>query len=107
MSNHFYDLPNTMVRRNKHTHPSPSNVLRFINAPALFSRAGLLAAESFVYPPIKTESPIADIKGDIAFTMYVVADLDSDVGRALIKETLNSLVNIFSAFYQLHGLSIC
>lgn len=99
MSNYFYDLPNTMVRRNKHTHPSPSNILRFINAPALFSRAGLLDAKSFVYPPIKTESPIADIKGDVAFTMYIVADLDSDAGWALVKETLYSMVNIFSTLY--------
>lgn len=102
MATHFYDLPNTVLRRNKHTHPSLSNPLRFVNAPALFSRAGLLAAESFIYPPLATAG---DAMGDVPFTTYIVADLDSDAGLALVKEALDSMVLMFLTFH-LHVLSV-
>ena len=92
MSSYFYDLPNAVLRRNKHSNPSPSNPLRFVNSPALFSRAGLLAAESFVYPPKGATDETSQI---VPFTTYVVADLSTEAGLALVGEALKSMVTIF------------
>lgn len=82
MSTFFYDLPTTLARRTRYTHPSPSNPLRFVNgngnAPGLFP-------EAFVYPPSEETK--------VPFTVYVVADLDSEAGLGLVKEVLESVVS--------------
>ncbi|KAI0073110.1 glycosyltransferase family 24 protein [Panus rudis PR-1116 ss-1] len=81
---YFYDLPESNKRRNKHIYPSgKGDNLKTINLAELHRSSGFPATPgSFVYPPDTEKVPL---------TMYVVADLDSPSGLALIREALNSI----------------
>ncbi|KAJ7185207.1 UDP-glucose:glycoprotein glucosyltransferase-domain-containing protein [Mycena filopes] len=82
ISTYFYDLPTSSVRRNPYIFPASGDV-RIFSIPALLKRTGFrVAPASFVYPP-ETEQ--------IAMTMYVVADFDTEAGLALLKEALTSI----------------
>jgi hypothetical protein len=52
MSNYFYDLPTTNLRRNQHIYPSSTaGSLRLYNLPDVFARTGFSSASStFLYP---------------------------------------------------------
>lgn len=94
MSTFFYDLPTSNRRRNQHIYPSTSvGALKFSYLPKLFSRAGLLSPGAFVYPPRDSGSSESGETHRTAFTIYVVADLNSETGLALVKEALDSMVS--------------
>ncbi|KII87653.1 glycosyltransferase family 24 protein [Plicaturopsis crispa FD-325 SS-3] len=79
---YFYDLSTTATRRNRYIYPS-TGTLRVYNLFDLFSQAKFDASPSrFVNPPDSTQIPLS---------IYVVADLDSDEGVALMKEALQSM----------------
>ncbi|KAK2461156.1 hypothetical protein APHAL10511_006683 [Amanita phalloides] len=93
MNNWFYDQPGVSKRRNAYIVPSsPSgpgenndgggNPLRIVSLPEVFEKIGYEWKGSFVYPPGDGSTPLS---------MFVIADLDSDAGRTLVKEALASL----------------
>jgi UDP-glucose:glycoprotein glucosyltransferase len=104
ISTHFYDLPTTHIRRNRHIYPSGSaGSLRIVNFVDLFSQVGILSHGPFIYPP---RHPKLDAEGEnelvepprVPFTVYVVADLDSEAGLALVKEALDSMVRVLRLY---------
>jgi UDP-glucose:glycoprotein glucosyltransferase len=100
ISNYFYDLPTTALRRNRHIHPSNSvDGLRIVSLQQLYSRVGILSHESFIYPRRRSTSDIVAesesvVSNRVPFTVSVVADLDSEAGLGLVKEALDSLVRL-------------
>jgi len=104
ISTYFYDLPTTALRRNRHLHPS--GALRFVDLPDLFSRVGIHSHKSFIYPHRHSGSG-ADGESEsvrtthVPFTVYIVADLDSEAGFALVKEALDSLVRLLFSTLKL------
>ncbi|KAF8631762.1 hypothetical protein AX15_002201 [Amanita polypyramis BW_CC] len=95
MTNWFYDQPGVSKRRNKYILPSTgpndsrsshgSRPLRIVSLPEVFEKAGYEWAKmkgGFVYPPGKELS---------LFSTFVIADLDSKDGLALVKEALGSM----------------
>ncbi|KAI0676218.1 glycosyltransferase family 24 protein [Trametes maxima] len=84
LSTYFYDLPTTAKRRNMYIHASqkPGNV-RIFSLPELIERNGLNSTPgAFVYPAEVEYVPL---------TTYIVADFDSEEGRALAGEALKSI----------------
>ncbi|KAJ7136717.1 glycosyltransferase family 24 protein [Mycena epipterygia] len=82
ISTYFYDLPTSSLRRNRYIFPA-SGDLRVVNVLDLFGRTGFRVTPStFIYPP-ETEQ--------IALTVYVVADFDTEGGLGLLKEALTSI----------------
>ncbi|KAJ6586424.1 glycosyltransferase family 24 protein [Mycena vulgaris] len=82
IATYFYDLPTSSLRRNRYIFPA-SGDLRVVDVPDLFRRTGFRVTPStFVYP---AETP------QIALTMYVVADFDTEAGLGLLKEALLSI----------------
>ncbi|KAI0641470.1 glycosyltransferase family 24 protein [Trametes meyenii] len=84
LSTYFYDLPTTARRRNVYIHAAQKpGSLRIFSLPELIERNGLNSTPgAFVYPA-ETEY--------VLLTTYVVADLDSEEGRALVGEALKSI----------------
>ncbi|TFK38220.1 UDP-glucose:Glyco protein glucosyltransferase-domain-containing protein [Crucibulum laeve] len=84
MENYFYNMPTTAKRRTRYIYPSTGGgSLRIMNLPELFEKTGLrLSPSSYIYPA-DTES--------VPMSVYVVADLDSEVGLELVKEALGSI----------------
>ncbi|GJF00041.1 glycosyltransferase family 24 protein [Phanerochaete sordida] len=84
VENYFYDLPSTAARRNRYIYPSDkTGGLRVVNLPELLGNARFPGgSDAFVYPPGDAQ---------LAFTTYVVADFDSEEGRALAKEVLSAM----------------
>jgi UDP-glucose:glycoprotein glucosyltransferase len=102
LSTYFYDLPTTSIRRNRHIFPSGS-ALRIVNLPELFSRIGIHSYGPFIYPFRRSRSPVEGESKTVEtarvhFTVYVVADLDSEEGLALVKEALGSMVHTLLFF---------
>ncbi|CDO68442.1 Glycosyltransferase Family 24 protein [Trametes cinnabarina] len=84
ISTYFYDLPTTAKRRNTYIHPTQkAGSLRIFSLPELIKKNGLNStAGAFIYP--------ADTE-QILLTTYIVADLDSEESRVIIKEVLKSI----------------
>ncbi|KAL5480943.1 KRE5 [Sanghuangporus weigelae] len=88
---YFYDLPSTNLRRNRYIFPSSlpksriggqTSNLRIVNVPEMFKKTGFAPrAGAYLYSDSE----------DIIFTTFVVADLDSEAGITLMRETLQSL----------------
>lgn len=87
MENYFYDLPTSYSRRNRHIIPAPvPGSLKLYNLPEVFAKTGYWRSPAtFVYPTVEQE-PLP-----IPFTIYVVADLDSEGGKRLVAEALKTL----------------
>ncbi|KZT07030.1 glycosyltransferase family 24 protein [Laetiporus sulphureus 93-53] len=83
ISTYFYDLPVASKRRNRHIYPSvKTGDLRILSLLELVGPYEFLNwPGSFVYPAEPERVPL---------TTYVVADLDSEAGRQLIKEALSA-----------------
>ncbi|KAH7929980.1 glycosyltransferase family 24 protein [Leucogyrophana mollusca] len=89
ISTFFYDLPGTSSRRNAYIFASNSatgghalgaSTLRVFSIPELHARSGFeVGPGAFVVP---------DGQDSLPLSMYVVADLDSETGRELAKESL-------------------
>ncbi|KAH8101097.1 glycosyltransferase family 24 protein, partial [Cristinia sonorae] len=86
ISTYFYDLPTSLQRRNKHIFPSKkTGSLKILSLPDLYARTGLpISNGAFVYP-------VAEEDDDVPITVYVIADLDSQSGKKLVREALLSL----------------
>lgn len=102
LSTYFYDLPTTSIRRNRHIFPSGS-ALRIVNLPELSSRVGIHSYGAFNYPPRRPRLPVEDESetvetAHVHFTVYIVADLDSEEGLSLVKEALDSMVRTLFLF---------
>ncbi|TFY57738.1 hypothetical protein EVJ58_g6843 [Rhodofomes roseus] len=81
VSTYFYDVPGVSKRRNPYIYPSSkAGGLRISNLFDSVLKLGFPSAqESFVYPSDVQQVPL---------TTYIVADLDSDSGQSLVRETL-------------------
>ncbi|KAI0823499.1 glycosyltransferase family 24 protein [Trametes gibbosa] len=100
LSTYFYDLPTTAKRRNTYIHPTQkAGSLRIYSLPELIERNGLNSTPgAFVYPAESENIPI---------TMYIVADLNSEEGRAFVKEALESVTpDSLSRLSFIHAPSI-
>ncbi|TDL22772.1 hypothetical protein BD410DRAFT_769716 [Rickenella mellea] len=86
MDTYFYDLPETTKKRSPYIfQTTETGDLRIHNLPDLFHRMGVQPTSGqFIYP---TESD------QHTLTTYVVADLDSEAGIALMREAVDSLEN--------------
>ncbi|KAI3613174.1 glycoprotein glucosyltransferase [Moniliophthora roreri] len=83
MTYHFYDLPTTAKRRNKYIVPPSNDKLKLVNlAEVLENSAFQIANGGYLYP---------ESEDDVPLTMYVVSDLNSRDGLALVKEALLSI----------------
>lgn len=99
MSNYFNDLPTTNKRRNRFIFSSSD--LKIVNLPALFEKTKFKPASSYVYPrtclswvfdhQFKQTACIAE-STNITQTVFVVGDLDTEDGLALVREALISQV---------------
>lgn len=106
MSTYFYDRPEASLRRNRYIYPGTktgdlriANLLEVLERSRFPSRPG-----SFVYPRMYIPAyvdPANDIdfappanNEQLAFTAFVVADLDSEEGLGLVTETLRSMVRL-------------
>ncbi|KAF9530297.1 UDP-glucose:glycoprotein glucosyltransferase-domain-containing protein [Crepidotus variabilis] len=78
MSNYFYDLPTTSKRRNRFIFASGH--LKITNLVTLFEKTRFRVS-SYVYPPGSN---------NVTQTTFVMADLDTDDGLALVREALLS-----------------
>ena len=111
VSTYFYDLLTTDIRRNRHIYPSGSaGALRIVNLPELFSRVGILSHRPFIYPRKLEPHGASELAESthVPFTVYVVADLDSEAGLALVKEALDSIVSdLFTHLKDVLFLSAC
>jgi UDP-glucose:glycoprotein glucosyltransferase len=105
MSNYFYDLPTTNLRRNSYIYPSSTGGnLRILNLPELFGKTHFrISPATYLYPSMfasftclnnLNERHLAPEFDSISESLYVVADLDSEAGLELIKEAINSLVSL-------------
>ncbi|KAJ3001154.1 hypothetical protein NUW54_g6613 [Trametes sanguinea] len=85
ISTYFYDLPTTAKRRNTYIHPTQkAGSLRIFALPELIEKNGLNStAGAFIYP-LDSEQ--------VLLTTYIVADLDSEGSREIIKEALKSII---------------
>ncbi|KJA25590.1 glycosyltransferase family 24 protein [Hypholoma sublateritium FD-334 SS-4] len=85
MANWFYDLPTTNLRRNSYIYPSSTGGnLRIFNLPDVFGKTRFRASPAtYLYSSAEFEA--------ISESLYIVADLDSEAGRSLIKEAITSL----------------
>jgi UDP-glucose:glycoprotein glucosyltransferase len=75
--------------------------LRIVSLPQLCSRVGILSHGHFIYPRRRSGSGVVAetesvVSTRVPFTVYVVADLDSEAGLALVKEALDSLVRLLN-----------
>ncbi|KIP02024.1 glycosyltransferase family 24 protein [Phlebiopsis gigantea 11061_1 CR5-6] len=84
MDTYFYDLPEASARRNRYIYPTgKTGDLRIVNWLEVPETAGVLYDNrAFVYPPTEEVTTL---------TVFVVADLDSEEGLELAKETLKSM----------------
>ncbi|GJE88514.1 Thioredoxin-like domain-containing protein [Phanerochaete sordida] len=84
VENYFYDLPSTAARRNRYIYPSDkTGELRIVNLPELLASAkSPSGSNAYVYPPGDAQ---------LSFTTVVIADLDSEDGRAFANEVLSSM----------------
>ncbi|EJC97612.1 uncharacterized protein FOMMEDRAFT_171561 [Fomitiporia mediterranea MF3/22] len=88
---YFYDLPSTDLRRNRYIFPSTSSKpgplgsvsgLRIVNVPEMFEKSGFAPGSgAYLYPESE----------EVLETTFIVADLDSEGGIALMREALRSL----------------
>lgn len=106
MATYFYDLPEANPRRNKHVYPTgKTKSLRIVNLIELMEQSGLaFKAGSFVHPrtylslvlcrkPTFTDDGCTTAGSTrLPATTFVIADLDSESGLALVKEALLSMV---------------
>jgi UDP-glucose:glycoprotein glucosyltransferase len=105
MSNYFYDLSTTSKHRNRYIVPSTPGGLHIINVPELLSSSGLEAVGlgkggAWIYPGtlrIVECHAYLDVafgaeSDHVASSLFVAADFDSDDGRGILKEALESLV---------------
>lgn len=109
MSTFFYDLPSTLPRRNPYIfvnspsgrgHALDGSGLQMFNLPEVFSKAGFQTTDdSFVLPStchfLYFASPPSRKVGqsdDLAVSVYVIADFNSDEGLELAKESLKFMV---------------
>ncbi|KAF9478976.1 hypothetical protein BDN70DRAFT_807681 [Pholiota conissans] len=85
MSNWFYDLPTTNLRRNSYIYPSNTAAnLRIFNLPELFGKTRFRASPAtYLYSGLDFEA--------VSESLYIIADLDSEAGLGLIKEAVSSL----------------
>ncbi|KAH8113837.1 UDP-glucose:glycoprotein glucosyltransferase-domain-containing protein [Phellopilus nigrolimitatus] len=97
---YFYDLPETHLRRNRYIFPSAarpgvgSGSLRVFNLPEIFKKTVFApAAGAYLYPDSE----------EMTLTTFVVADLDSEGGIALMKEALLSLEGSASRLSFIHN----
>ncbi|TCD67335.1 hypothetical protein EIP91_000256 [Steccherinum ochraceum] len=100
MSTYFYDLPSSLKRRNKHIFPSKkTGSLKILSLPDLNARFGLPLSEgAFVYPKAADrEDEESEKEADIPISTYVIADLDSQGGKKLVREALESLASSHNA----------
>ncbi|OSD04995.1 glycosyltransferase family 24 protein [Trametes coccinea BRFM310] len=98
ISTYFYDLPTTAKRRNTYIHPTKkAGSLRIFALPELIEKNGLNStAGAFIYP-VDSEQ--------VLLTTYIVADLDSEDSRQLMKEALKSMPGSFSRLSFIHAPS--
>ncbi|KAH8978341.1 UDP-glucose:glycoprotein glucosyltransferase-domain-containing protein [Lactarius akahatsu] len=80
IENHFYDLPTTMKRRNRHIVPlSNGGGMRVIGLPDLHKQTGLrVSPAAFIYPASE----------QVPLSIYVVADLDTEDGLSSLRDAL-------------------
>lgn len=114
MTNYFYDLPTTSKRRNPYIFPSqPQGILKIANIPALFTKIGFKLPSSYIYPRqfvspgmyFDWQTCAADAF-DVSQSLFVIADLDTDDGLDLIKESLLALVGLDVCFCFVLGSCI-
>ncbi|KAI9428853.1 UDP-glucose:glycoprotein glucosyltransferase-domain-containing protein [Lactarius indigo] len=78
IENHFYDLPTTMKRRNRHIVPLGGGV-RVITLSDLHKQTGLrISPDAFIYPASE----------QVPLSIYVVADLDAEDGLSSLRDAL-------------------
>ncbi|KAF8268079.1 UDP-glucose:Glycoprotein glucosyltransferase-domain-containing protein [Lactarius quietus] len=79
IENHFYDLPTTTKRRNRHVVPQGNGGVHIINLPDLHKQAGLyVSPATFIYPASE----------QVPLSIYVVADLDTEDGMGFLRDAL-------------------
>lgn len=96
MSRAFYDLPTTTARRSKYLLPGlTENKLKVFSIPKLMSSMpAQIASKDFIYTRAFTvphaELPLtsADRTRGTPITIWIIGDLDSVAGRALIDDAL-------------------
>ncbi|KAH9162492.1 UDP-glucose:glycoprotein glucosyltransferase-domain-containing protein [Lactarius sanguifluus] len=92
IENHFYDLPTTMKRRNRHIVPlSGGGGMRVIGLPDLHKQTGLrVSPAAFIYSASE----------QVPLSIYVVADLDTEHGLSSLRDALTFAVRprIWSVF---------
>ncbi|KAI9511020.1 UDP-glucose:glycoprotein glucosyltransferase-domain-containing protein [Russula earlei] len=88
IENHFYDLPTTMKRRNRHIVPvGSSSGVPMTSLPNVHRRAGLHAFPSlFIYP----------VSGQVPLSIYIIADLDAEDGLNILRAALTFSSSIFA-----------
>ncbi|CAK9782754.1 hypothetical protein CC85DRAFT_260485 [Cutaneotrichosporon oleaginosum] len=79
----FYDLPTTSKRRNKVIIPSPDNDLRAYSVLDVFDGTAMVLAKQFIYP--------VDASRATPLSVWVVGDLDSKEGHALLEGALRNI----------------
>jgi len=80
------------MRRNKYIHPA--GALRIVNLPELFARSPFIYSGGDRRLGADGASESVSL-ARVPFTIYIVADLDSETGLALVKEALESIVSVF------------
>jgi UDP-glucose:glycoprotein glucosyltransferase len=89
ISTFFYDLPTTGRRRNKVIIPTPDNELRAHSVLDVFDGDAMVLAKQFIYP--------VDAKRATPLSVWVVGDLDSKEGHALLEGALRNVDRAGSA----------
>ncbi|KAF8905183.1 glycosyltransferase family 24 protein [Gymnopilus junonius] len=86
MSNYFYDLPTTSKRRNVYMFPpGGSKDVQIVSLPEVFAKTRFrVSPQTYLYPTA-AES--------VYESLYIVTDLDTQDGLALIKEAISSLTS--------------
>ncbi|PPQ81692.1 hypothetical protein CVT26_007456 [Gymnopilus dilepis] len=86
MSNYFYDLPNASKRRNVYMFPAGgSKDVQIVSLPEVFRKTRFRVSEGTYLYPTAAES--------VYESLYVVTDLDTEDGLALVKEAISSLTS--------------
>ncbi|BEI94341.1 uncharacterized protein CcaverHIS019_0608000 [Cutaneotrichosporon cavernicola] len=83
ISTFFYDLPTTGKRRNKVILPSPDNELRAVSVLDVFEDEAAVLAKQFIYPKEATRAT--------PLSIWIVGDLDSKDGHALLEGALRNI----------------
>lgn len=83
ISTFFYDLPSTSRRRNKVIIPNAENELRAFSVLDVFDGDAMVLAKQFVYPK--------DAGKATPLSVWVVGDLDSKDGHALLESALQNV----------------